>query len=455
MVTAVQPGKTLDGGKYRIVRLIAEGGMGAVYEAEHTIMKKRVAIKWIRPGQSSRARATDRLLQEARAASRIHHPHVVDIYDVLREGDAVYLVMEYLDGEPLSALLKRGNLPMHKLIALLLPAMRGVAAAHRKGVVHRDIKPDNIYLARVEDAAQPLCKVLDFGVSKLAPREDEPQALTRSGGAVGTPLYMAVEQLRAKRDIDGRADVYAFGVILYEALTGQLPYTAESFAELVVKVLTTDFVAPRQLNRDIPGPLDSIIRWALAREAKDRIQTLDALIEELEPFATESGFRADMETAEIPSIPAPAPRHATQSDSFAHGSTVLASGLRGSKHLGSRAPRARQLALAMLITCTSVGVALAMRHDDRAASEQTASLPTARAEQAPTAPIASLPTPELEVAPPPREESPEAPRPRPIKARKRVKAEPEPVVIAPTSEPAAPEPKRTRLEQLPVAADFY
>jgi len=342
----------LDGGKYRIVAMIAEGGMGEVYQAEHTVMNKRVAIKRIRPGLSEKTRATERLLQEARAASRIHHPNVVDIYDVAREGDSVYLVMEFLEGEPLSALLGRGNLPMHRLIALLLPAMRGVLAAHRQGVVHRDIKPDNIFLTRVEDSQEPLPKVLDFGVSKLDPRGGEQLALTRSGGTVGTPLYMAYEQLRGSKTIDGRADVYAFGVILYEALTGRLPHAAESYPELIFRVTTCPLVPARQHNADIPGPLDRIVSWALAREAEERI-SLDALIRELEPFATETGFRADMETPEIPSTPAPA-RRPSDDDELAHDTTALASGLRGSEHISAvraplRTPRRRALALGALL----------------------------------------------------------------------------------------------------------
>jgi serine/threonine-protein kinase len=385
VVSTVQAGTTLDGGKYRVVRLIAAGGMGEVYEAKHTVMDKRVAIKWIRPGLSTKARATERMMQEARAASRIHHPNVVDIYDVNREGDAVYLVMEYLEGETLSDLLARGRMPMHRLIALLVPAMRGVAAAHRHGVVHRDIKPDNIFLASVHDVRDPMPKVLDFGVSKLEPRGGEQLTLTRSGGTVGTPLYMAYEQLLGSKQVDGRADVYAFGVILYEALTGRLPHVAESYPELIVKVTTASVVPSREHNAEIPAPLDRIISWALAREPEQRIPSMDALIRELEPFATEVGFRADMDTVEIPSTPCPAPKAPRDDSQFAHDSTAFSSALRGSKHLSAvrttttRARRRRVLALAALVLLSTIGFALSRRAPPATPSVAPAASPPAPA----------------------------------------------------------------------------
>lgn len=485
MATTVEPGTKLDGGKYRIVAMIAEGGMGEVYQAEHTVMNKRVAIKRIRPGLSEKTRATERLLQEARAASRIHHPNVVDIYDVARDGDSVYLVMEFLEGEPLSALLKRGNLPMHLLIALLLPAMRGVLAAHRQGVVHRDIKPDNIFLARVEDAQEPLPKVLDFGVSKLDPRGGEQLALTRSGGTVGTPLYMAYEQLRGSKTIDGRADVYAFGVILYEALTGRVPHAAESYPELIYKVTTCPLVPARQHNADIPGPLDRIVSWALAREVAERID-LDLLIRELEPFATETGFRADMETPEIPCTPAPAARPCAD-DELAHDATALASGLRESKHISAvraplRTPRGRVLALGALMLPLAALVAWRSRSADTsvprlAVPAGVVASPAVIPAAPPTQPISpsaekSSPsaagTPEAAPFPAPLTVEPEPPAPAlPASAKRRprrdrtshVENRPaptnNPAPAADTAAPAAPSGLRPRIVELPKPADFY
>jgi serine/threonine-protein kinase len=185
--------------------------------------------------------------------------------------------------------------------------MRAVAAAHRQGVIHRDLKPDNIFLAIEADTAHPIPKVLDFGISKLEPRGEEQLSLTRSGSTLGTPRYMSYEQLIGDKNIDVRTDVYSLGVILYEALTGQLPYDAESFPELIVKVATQAPTFPKELRADIPTPLARIILWAMARDRDQRIPNVDALINELTPFSTEYGFRAQMTLPEasVPSFAKP------------------------------------------------------------------------------------------------------------------------------------------------------
>jgi eukaryotic-like serine/threonine-protein kinase len=200
-------------GRFRVLRQLGEGGMGVVLEAENTQTGKRVAIKWLRAALASQPDAVERFLREARASARVRHPNVVDVYDVVQEADSAFLVMELLEGELLTAVLERGGIPAHELIALLLDAMRGVAAAHKQGVIHRDIKPDNIFLEFESDRGRRTPKVLDFGISKLS--AGEPLSLTQAGVTLGTPLYMSLEQLRGADDIDERTDVYAFGVILY------------------------------------------------------------------------------------------------------------------------------------------------------------------------------------------------------------------------------------------------
>jgi serine/threonine-protein kinase len=288
------------GGKFRVVRQLGEGGMGVVLEAEHTVSGKRVAVKWMRPELASRPEAVERFLREARASARVRHPNVVDVYDVVHEGNAAFLVMELLEGEPLTAVLERGGMPAHELIALLLEAMRGVAAAHREGVIHRDIKPDNIFLARETDRSLRIPKVLDFGISKLSGGEG--LALTQTGATLGTPLYMSFEQLCGVRDIDARTDVYAFGVILYEALTGRPPYEAETFPELIVKIANTQPKPPKSLRSDIPRSLDRLIQSAMAKERDQRFPSLEAMIRALEPFVTAELFRIQM-TADDAALP--------------------------------------------------------------------------------------------------------------------------------------------------------
>ncbi|HTU58575.1 MAG TPA: serine/threonine-protein kinase, partial [Polyangiales bacterium] len=298
IATMFAPGRELDGGKYRLIRKLGAGGMGEVFEAENTLTRKRVAIKCLHPVRAQRAEASARLLREAEAASRIRHPHVVDVYDVGREGDSVFLVMEYLEGEPLSHLIARGGTPIHELIALLLPAMRAVAAAHRLGVVHRDIKPDNIFLAREADNERPVAKVLDFGISKFSAHEGEHASLTRSGSTLGTPRYMAYEQLMSDKSIDGRVDVYAFGVILYEAITGHSPFEAETYPELIVKIAHGELIPPKQLRPELPSTLDRLVCWALERDRDRRVASVDELIRELEPFSSKRLMQAEMTIAD-------------------------------------------------------------------------------------------------------------------------------------------------------------
>ena len=285
------------GGKYRVLRRIGEGGMGVVVEAENSITGKRVAIKWMHPQVAARPEAAERFLREARASARVRHPNVVDVYDVVHEADSCFLVMELLDGEPLSALLMRGGMPAHELIGLLLDAMRGVSAAHKQGVIHRDIKPDNIFLAEEADRAIRTPKVLDFGISKVT--GSDAMSLTRTGATLGTPMYMSFEQICGVKDIDARTDVYAFGVILYEALTGHPPYHAESFPELIVKISNTRPMTPKSLRPDLPSTLDRLVQRAMAKERDERVPSLEVLIRELTPFCTASSFRAQMTADDV------------------------------------------------------------------------------------------------------------------------------------------------------------
>ncbi len=272
------------GGKYQLLRELGRGGMATVFEAENVLTLKRAAVKWLHPQFHDEGQGLQRVLREARAASRIRHENVVDVYDVAEEGSSVYLVMELLQGELLSDVLEREQLPMHALVALLVPAMRGVGAAHAAGVVHRDIKPANIFLAHEDGRERPLPKVIDFGISKVL--EPDPSNATRSGVTMGTPRYASYEQLLGARDVDARTDVYAFGVILYEALTGRAPYgDAVTFAEQAVHFATREAPPVRVLRDEVPEPLEKLVQRAIAKHREDRTRSLEALVLELVPFA--------------------------------------------------------------------------------------------------------------------------------------------------------------------------
>jgi len=273
------------GEKYRIEARLGRGGMGVVFRATHLVSRKAVALKWMLRSTTD-GQAHRRLLREARAAGRIDHPNVVDVYDVGEEGACAYLVMELLHGEALRARLERGRLESREAIDLLLPALSGVSAAHRAGVIHRDLKPDNIFLCTGPDGSAREAKVLDFGVSAVSAQSTIDPALTDRATLLGTPAYMSPEQLASARDTDARTDVYALGVILYEALTGRLPFVAESHSGLIRAVAQDPPTLPRERCPDIPRELERVILGALSKQRQDRPQTVDALRDLLVPFGS-------------------------------------------------------------------------------------------------------------------------------------------------------------------------
>jgi serine/threonine protein kinase len=277
--------------KYSVERLLARGGMGAVYAARHAVTSKLVAVKWMLPTLGQIKGARERFIREACATARIAHPNIVDIYDVGSEKGSVFLVMEFLRGETLSQRMARCSLSEAQTVALLMPALRGVAAAHAHGVVHRDLKPDNIFLCCNEEGEELEPKVLDFGISKITTDEARDLALTHSGAVLGTPYYMSPEQVRGARNVDARADVYAFGVMLFEGLTGQRPFEAETYNELILKIATEPAPSAFELNPGLQPEMVEVIERAMARDPALRFQTIEELALALEPFGGGVRFR--------------------------------------------------------------------------------------------------------------------------------------------------------------------
>ncbi len=277
-------------GKYRVESVLGQGGMGAVFSARNTLTGKRVAIKWLLPEQSTDT-SRERLLREARIAASIEHPNVVDIYDVGEHQGGLFLVMEYLRGQTLADLLaQRGRFDPEELITVLVPAMRGVHSAHQAGVVHRDLKPENIILSEIDGHIVP--KVVDFGVSKATGPSSVPHStLTRTGALVGTPHYMALEQVDGSGAIDARTDIYAFGVILYRSLTGHYPFDGSSLGEVILKIGTKDAQPMRLLRTDLPPDLDDVVARALSRNRDARFRDIEQMARALEPFARGVRFR--------------------------------------------------------------------------------------------------------------------------------------------------------------------
>ncbi len=272
--------------RYSIDAELGRGGMGVVYAATNLLTQKRVAIKWMRPKAGTDENTVVRFLREAQAAGRVEHPAVVNIFDVGRERGPPFLVMELLSGTTLGAILGDAPIDARDLVALLLPALSGVAAAHAAGVIHRDLKPDNIFLCRDARGRYVGAKVLDFGISKTTvPTDETPVAITLTGALVGTPHYMSPEQLRTPKDVDTRTDIYAIGVLLYRGITGKLPFVASSFPALVVEIAAGDLEKPSALVAGLDSELESIVLRALARDRDDRYAAMNDLIRALEPFA--------------------------------------------------------------------------------------------------------------------------------------------------------------------------
>jgi eukaryotic-like serine/threonine-protein kinase len=270
--------------KYRIERLLGSGGMAEVYGAVNIRTERRVALKWILPALSASKEVLARFRREALAAGRINHPNVVTIFDVVEHQGSACMVMELLTGDTLADYMKeKGPADFVEAVAIMLPAMRGVAAAHAHGVIHRDLKPDNIFLCMDADGSIRDCKVLDFGVSKLTVADAATTGdITLSGNVVGTPEYMAPEQVRAGKHADHRIDVYSLGIVFYEMIAGRPPFVGEHFSGLMLDIMQRDPPPLASLRPDVPKKLAGVIHRAIARDLDKRYADMGAFIRALE-----------------------------------------------------------------------------------------------------------------------------------------------------------------------------
>jgi serine/threonine-protein kinase len=277
-------------GRYRIVRRIGEGGMGAVYEAVHTIIGKRLAVKVLLEKFLTKTDFVARLLQEARLASAIGHEHIVDVTDFGTTDDGrAFVAMEFLDGESLAELVMReAPLPVERSLRIARQVASALGAAHAKGIVHRDIKPENVYLIRRGD--DDFVKVVDFGISKAVKQgqglgDDVPDyRLTHTGLLLGTPLYMSPEQARGEEELDHRVDIWALGVMLYECLTGEVPFRANNYLGIISQVLTHAARPPSQLRPElgIPEAVESVVMHAMEKDRTRRYATMAEVEHDLE-----------------------------------------------------------------------------------------------------------------------------------------------------------------------------
>jgi serine/threonine protein kinase len=273
------------GGKYKIVRLMAEGGMGAVYEAVHVVVKRRFAVKFLRADLTQRRDALLRFQREAAAAGALESENIAAVVDFgITDDGAPYIVMEYLVGRDLAGLLRgTGPLPVERATDIVLQACLGIKEAHAAGVIHRDLKPENLFVCRRSDGSD-LVKIVDFGIAKLQ-ASDAGAAVTKTGGVVGTPSYMSPEQARGGTAIDPRTDVYALGVILYELLSGHTPHPGDSYNAVIYHIATQPALALTCDSRELPQDLIEIVQRAIARDPADRPPTVEEFSQQLAPFA--------------------------------------------------------------------------------------------------------------------------------------------------------------------------
>jgi tRNA A-37 threonylcarbamoyl transferase component Bud32 len=292
-------------GSFRLVRRIGHGGMGSVYLGEQTLIGSKVAVKVLHEHLASDASLVQRFYAEARAVNLIGHPNIVNIFDMnVVPPRRYYLIMEYLEGEPLSAA-PAGPMPPERALPILVQVCQALQAAHARGVVHRDLKPENVFLCRRD--GPPFVKILDFGIAKLFGGETQ-EGMTHAGWIVGTPEYMAPEQ-GAGETLDGRADLYALGVIAYRLATGRLPFTGGGVTGILLAHRDTPPVPPRELNPRLSAAWSDAILGALAKRREDRFPDADAFRAALERALTRTAASSGPAGAEVGAVATePAPR---------------------------------------------------------------------------------------------------------------------------------------------------
>jgi len=275
-------GQTLDD-KYRIVRVIGVGGMGTVYEGEHRLIRRRVAIKVLAKDSSHTPESVSRFERESQAAGQIGNDHILEVLDIgtTEEGQR-YIVMEYLDGETLAMRIERlVRLPAGHVALLARQILVGLAAAHDAGIVHRDLKPDNVFILREKAGLLDFVKIIDFGISKFDQAATPHPRLTSSGAVLGTPCYMSPEQARGT-GVDARSDLHSVGVILFESVTGRVPFVGQNFNELMFQIATGERPHARDFVPDLDPRFEAIIDRAMQRDPEKRYQSAREFQRELE-----------------------------------------------------------------------------------------------------------------------------------------------------------------------------
>jgi hypothetical protein len=310
-------------GQYRLSQKIGEGGMGVVYVAEHTLLGRLAAVKLLLPALSQNREIVARFFNEARAATAIRHPGIVEVYDFGYSPDgSAYIVMEYLQGESLAARARRGRISYRSALAITRQIAGALAAAHGKGIVHRDLKPDNVFL--VPDAEVPggeRIKLLDFGIAKLAADPSQSmQQLTQTGAVMGTPTYMSPEQCRGV-SVDARSDLYSLGCMLFELCTGRPPFVGEGFGDVLAAHIHLPPPSVVSIAPDVPAPLDLLVRRLLAKDPAQRLGSAEEIIHAIDQASGAPGYQTGPRwPGGDPAGMRPTPRTTLSSSNGAHAS---------------------------------------------------------------------------------------------------------------------------------------
>jgi eukaryotic-like serine/threonine-protein kinase len=291
-------------GNYRITAKLGEGGMGVVYLAEHPVIGRKVAMKAIHPELSRNPEVVSRFVTEAKSVNQIGNEHIVDIHDFGTTGDGeFYFIMEFLQGEALVDRLKRSSpMEVERALAIALQVTDALGASHQHGIIHRDLKPENIFLI-TKSHTPDFVKVLDFGLAKLTQGEDKVSHKTRTGSVMGTPYYMSPEQCEGKANIDHRSDIYSLGVILFEMVTGKIPFGGEGYGEIIVKHITAPVPPPRAINPLLPYSVEAIILRAMAKRRDERFQTMEEFAAALQDPDSYAASAPIVDTDGAPSAP--------------------------------------------------------------------------------------------------------------------------------------------------------
>ncbi len=281
--------------KYRITRLVGAGGMGTVYEAEHILLSRKVAVKVMHPEYVSNPESVERFFREAKAASAIGHPNIIDIHDVGREDDdTIFIVMELLSGRSLDNIIDDdGGCTIEHSVHIALQILSALEAAHEKGIIHRDLKADNVFLSLNARGREEI-KLLDFGIAKIEKGNTANLGLTKEGNVVGTPYYLSPEQARGGKFVDLRMDIWGVGVLMYEMLSGSLPFKGENYNEILSNILMTEATPLKDLAPAVPDALIEVVARAMAKDPEGRFTNAGEMMTALTPF--HSIDREDMST---------------------------------------------------------------------------------------------------------------------------------------------------------------